>query len=275
MLGFGKDKDAEAKKAAEEAKKVEDEKLVLEAKEKEVQEKADAEAARAKEHEEMRLKLAKLEGKEEGRVDVTPAPEPIAEPTFDIPDADTISKAFSDDTGESGDPVVLLQKTIDQSIKKGIHEFDKTRVSQIENIGLGALDSLSDRVSKQDMPYILNGLLTKEYNDVVNTIPVANRANPAIRKVAYDQVVGQNIVKVTEYEADKAARNEEKPPTGDAPGGSRDKAVTDEKLTASSLGKDANELLVTSNRSLSRIAAQFGMTEEAYLQYAKEHGFIE
>ena len=277
MLGFG-DKEAEKKKALEEeAAKAEAEKLALEAKTKADAEKAEADAKIAKEYAEMKEKLARLEGKDEGRVLSTPAPAPTPEPVFDVPTVDTIAAALTNEDG-TVDPRVVAEQILKASetiASKKVYELDRDRVSQIEAVGLNALDDISDRVSRGDMVYIQNGLLTKEYNDVINTIPVANRANPGVRKMAYDQVVGQNAQKVVEYELDKASRNEEPPPTGDVPGGSRDKHTGGDKLTAASLGKEASDLLTSSNRSLARIAAQFGMTEDAYLQYAKDQGFIE
>lgn len=138
---------------------------------------------------------------------LTPAPVAPSGPTFEEQVSEITSKIDKiddqiDEALANGKPIKALNKQRDVLLlERTTLQVRGTIEPQLAN-GLQTLNSLTERVTKGDMPYL--DLVKDDYEAGLQTLTPEAQADPAVRLKVYQFAVGMNVDKVHE------ARNEER-----------------------------------------------------------------
>jgi hypothetical protein len=128
--------------------------------------------------------------------------------------------------------------------------------------GIGAIDALTSKAAEGDMPHLKIPEVKKAYDDMIATVPQAQRMNLEVRKGVYNLVVGQNVETIVKTTTEAALRQDPDPTQTPSGGTGRDVDVDgDDAIPA------PEDML--SAGALASIAGQ-GMSVDQY--YQKRHG---
>lgn len=160
-------------------------------------------------------------GMVKGKLDVferTMVNRPSAPQTPPVPQGPTVAQQIT----EIDNQIAALDAQIDTEITagRGVSKLLKERSAlerkitrlQIKSedidpalsVGMQTIDQISDTVTRANMPHL--SLVKDDYERALQSIPVEQRMNPAMRQAAYNIAVGQNINKIMEAEREKTLR---------------------------------------------------------------------
>lgn len=157
----------------------------------------------------------RLDSFEQGHWNTAPPPQQPAAPTGPTvaeqlkmieTDIDDIDDKINDAVVD-GKPVKSLMK------KRGMLERQYTRlqiqsedIKPMQDLGLSAIDQLSDRVTRSDMPHY--ELVKKDYEKHLAGLSREQRANPEVRAMAYKLAVGDNFDKIFNAQMEQKLREQ-------------------------------------------------------------------
>lgn len=137
--------------------------------------------------------------------------EQVAELDRDINALDTqIDASIADEKPISE----LLSKRSSLEARKLRLQIQHEDIAPIRDTGITALEQLSATVTRSEMPHY--DLVEREMNTMISTLPPDQRANPQVRKKAYEMAVGANLDKIISAEREKILREAATQTTQDA-----------------------------------------------------------
>jgi hypothetical protein len=121
-------------------------------------------------------------------------------------DIDKLDDAISESIVE-GKPVKDLMKRRSKLEAQRLRlQIQKEDLAPLQEIGLSAIDQLSDRVTRADMPYY--DVVKKDLDKHLAGLSREQRANPEVRAMAYQLAVGNNFQKIFDAEMEKRLREQ-------------------------------------------------------------------
>ncbi len=125
-----------------------------------------------------------------------------------------------DEAVKDGKPISALMSKRDELVQRGTRITIKAQdIDPFMNIGITALDQLSDRVTRGDMPHL--DLVKDDFDEAIAQLDPQYRMNPQFRTMAYNVAVGKNVTKIMEAEKEKILREAAQPNNDEPTAGSR------------------------------------------------------
>lgn len=211
-----------------------------------------------------------------------PTPSAPSGPSFDdqISNLDNQIKAFDaqiDEAVADGKPVSSLFR------KRDTLTSEKTRLTvKYQDLdpalsqGIQAIDYLTDKVTRNDMPHL--DVVKDSFETNLRDLPANQRMNPQVRQAAYKIAVGENIDKILEAKKEEVLRSAAAEPAGDVSGengrgkgaGGKDDIPTPQEV----LGTEAMQALKTKGITVDEYYKKLGYEDWSDFYEKKGKGFF-